>query len=518
VRINVQLIDVHTDKHLWAEIYDRELTTSNLFAIQSEISTAIADALQATLSPAEKSLIYDLSTSSMEAYNHFLRGRQLMASRKNKDLEQAHQEFAQATEADPEFALAWVGVADVVHLLEYQGAIARDKYLEVHKQAVDRALTINDQLGEAYASLASGYQDHGEDEKAEVAYLRAIELNPNYVQAYHWYAISGLVTQEEALQLLYKAAQLDPMSLIVQRNIAGTLGGLGRVEEGREVIQDLLQRDPTYASGYRWLGNIDADSGELAQAIQWFRKALPLDPGNGAALREAGLAYLALGDLEAVADIRAEMERHLGPDSDPSGDLEYWTYFAQSNWQEGIDWFASAPEEIRETRVVLAGISWLHYYAGDFEKALYYTLKREPGLATRERWQKDITDKGRYDCEYAGMMIEGGEEALGRDLLQLSIRNLEDPAISGDPKSIDPIVAAICYLLAGSIDKSMNWFEQAMTEDVRIQWWFYWGKNPWWKRLDDNPRYLALVEQIESKLTSQRALLKEMDELENQIP
>ena len=211
VRINVQLINAHTDEHLWAEIYDRELTADNLFAIQSEISTAIADALQATLSPAEESRIYDLPTANMAAYNHFLRGRQYMAWRKKLDLEQAHTEFAQATELDPEFALAWVGVADVVRLLNYQGAFDRNKYEEVHKQAVEKAVALNAQLGEAYTSLASHYEDLGEDDKAEAAYLKAIELNPNYVQAYMWYAISGLVSSEERLQLLLKAAQVDPL-------------------------------------------------------------------------------------------------------------------------------------------------------------------------------------------------------------------------------------------------------------------------------------------------------------------
>jgi len=510
VRINVQLIDAHTDEHLWAEIYDRELTTDNLFAIQSEISTAIADALQATLSPAEKSQMYALPTSSMEAYNHFLRGRQLMATRNKQNLEQARKEFTLATEIDSGFALAWVGVADVVHLLEGFGALDHDSYLDVHKQAVEKAVALNDQLGEAYLSLAVHYQDLDENEKAEAAFLKAIELNPNYVQAYHWYAISGLVSNEQMLQLLYKAAQLDPLSSIVQRNVASSLQAVGRIEEGRQVILSLLQRDPTFNSGYTLLGNFDADEGQLAQAIQWFRKALQLDPGAAYSLSGAGHALLALGDYEAVAVIQAEIDSQLGPDGWRSEDLKYWTYFAQSRWQESIDWGESLPEEEKGTPEFLWAMANLHLHAGEFEKALHYTLKREPGLADRERWQQDITDEGRYYCEYAGMMIEGGEEALGRDLLGLSIRTLES-AISEDPESINTVEGAICYVLAGSMDKAMDMLERTMSQDFQIQWWYRWGKNPWWKRLEDNPRYVAMVEQIDSRLAEQRSLLEEMD-------
>ncbi len=112
VRINVQLIDAATDEHLWAEIYDRELTTENLFAIQSEISRAIAEALQAALSPAEEQRIDSKPTDNLLAYDAYLRGRQLMESREAAKLKLAIGEFSKAVELDPGFALAWVGVAD----------------------------------------------------------------------------------------------------------------------------------------------------------------------------------------------------------------------------------------------------------------------------------------------------------------------------------------------------------------------------------------------------------------------
>ncbi len=112
VRINVQLIDAVTDEHLWAEIFDRELTAENLFAIQSEISQNIANALKTVLSLEEKTRINTRPTDNLQAYDSYLRGRQLMATREAAKLEQAVEEFNKAVELDPQFALAWVGVAD----------------------------------------------------------------------------------------------------------------------------------------------------------------------------------------------------------------------------------------------------------------------------------------------------------------------------------------------------------------------------------------------------------------------
>ena len=108
----MQLIDAATDKHLWAEIYDRELTAENLFAVQSEITRIIADALQAELSTDEQRRINARPTDNLQAYEAYMRGRQLMATRNSANLKLATEEFSKATRFDPLFALAWVGVAD----------------------------------------------------------------------------------------------------------------------------------------------------------------------------------------------------------------------------------------------------------------------------------------------------------------------------------------------------------------------------------------------------------------------
>jgi tetratricopeptide (TPR) repeat protein len=188
VRINVQLIDAATDEHLWAEIYDRELTAENLFAVQSEITIMIADALQTELSTDEQIRIDARPTDNLQAYEAYMRGRQLMATRDSAKLKLATEEFSKATSFDPLFALAWVGVADSNMLLSSHSAYRSEDLLPIREEAVKNALAIDNDLGEAYASLANIHAYYNRKGEAETAYQKAIELSPNYANAFLWYS------------------------------------------------------------------------------------------------------------------------------------------------------------------------------------------------------------------------------------------------------------------------------------------------------------------------------------------
>jgi len=242
VRINVQLIDANTDEHLWAEIFDREMTAENLFAIQSEISQKIANALEAALSPEETQRLNDFPTQSMEAYNAYLRGRQLLPQRNARGLEQALEAFGEAVELDPNFALAWVGIADSATLLRTHGSIDPVKQVEMTKNAVDRALEIDPTLGEAWVSQGALFETIGQYEEAETSYRRGIELSPNYAMAYQWYAELIDNTNDrlqEALTLFNKAAQLDPLSAIIKQVTAGLYARMGRYVEAEAAYKQL---------------------------------------------------------------------------------------------------------------------------------------------------------------------------------------------------------------------------------------------------------------------------------------
>jgi TolB-like protein len=187
VRINVQLIDAETDDHLWAEIFDRQLTAENLFSIQTEIATAIADALQAALSPEERDRLAAVPTENLEAYEAYLIGRQRLADRSTGAFVKAVEYFEKAIRLDSDFALAYVGLAETYVLQAFYSGLPPKETLEKARVAAEQALKLDDQLGEAYNALGAVKEDTHDYEGAEAAFKRALELSPNHAPTYHWY-------------------------------------------------------------------------------------------------------------------------------------------------------------------------------------------------------------------------------------------------------------------------------------------------------------------------------------------
>ncbi|MDX1381646.1 MAG: hypothetical protein R3233_11020, partial [Xanthomonadales bacterium] len=215
IRINVQLIDAAQDEHVWAEIYDRALTAANIFEIQSEIAQAITAELRTALTVDETERLAQRPTENLAAYEAYLMGRRHLARRTASGLQQAAGFFQQAVDLDPGFALAWVGLADTWMLRVDFGGLALHQANARAKPLVEKALQLDEQLGEAYASLASIHEYEGEFDAAEAAYRRSITLAPNYVDALNWYGLFTMYQRgrpEDALPLYERAQELDPLS------------------------------------------------------------------------------------------------------------------------------------------------------------------------------------------------------------------------------------------------------------------------------------------------------------------
>ena len=281
VRINVQLIDVDTDDHLWAETYDRELTTANIFAIQSEISTAIAESLEATLSPEEKQQLESAQTENMAALEAYFIGRQEMAKRTSAALAEAERQFKQAITLDPDYALAYVGLADTYRLQAGYSGRPRREQEALAEPLISRALAINDRLGEGYISMATLAADEDPEAK-EALYRKGIELAPGYVTGRHWYGtfLSGSGRPTEGLVQLEEAVRLDPLSIIVRISLGDTLQRLGRFDDARQQYESALRIDPGFAAAYSALGTMEVFNGRLDNSIIQYLKAAEIDPGN----------------------------------------------------------------------------------------------------------------------------------------------------------------------------------------------------------------------------------------------
>ena len=317
VHINVQLIDAVTDDHLWAETYDRELTAQNIFAIQSDIAEAIAQALQAVLTPKEQSRVAALPTSSFAAYEEYLRGRQKIVLREIPDIRQAVEHFRNSIRLDPNYAMAYVGLADAYHILNSYGDMSLAETVPLAEAAVNSALELDPDLGEVQTTYGTVLRNKGRSNEAIAAYERAIELAPGYATSYHWLAEhlrTNLLRADRALPLIRKAQELDPLSPVINITVAQTLTDLGRHDEALAQIDHTIEISPAFASAYMVKAEIMAWSfGKLAQALQFAEYAAELDPQSLNACAEIARLFSELGDDASAVE---KMERCLeqGPD------------------------------------------------------------------------------------------------------------------------------------------------------------------------------------------------------------
>jgi TolB-like protein/Flp pilus assembly protein TadD len=279
VRVRVQLINAATATHLWAESYDRKLT--DIFAVESEIATKVAGELRAKLTGPEQNALSGRPTENAEAYQLFLLGRYFWNKRTATDFEKAIAYFNQAIEKDPNYALAYAGLADAYVLLSAFGEGRPKDTFPQAKAAAMKALELDPSLGEAHAAL--GIALFGYDlniAEASREFQRAIELNPNYATAHQWYGECGLTPLEkfdEAIAELKRALELDPLSLIINADFGSALGHARRFDEAIAQLRKTVDMDPNFYYARWQLGEALEAKGFNEEAAAQYKKAIELN-------------------------------------------------------------------------------------------------------------------------------------------------------------------------------------------------------------------------------------------------
>jgi len=243
LRITAQLINVADGFHLWSDSYDKELI--DVFTIQDEIALTIADKLKLTLLGEEKSKLTKRPTENLEAYNLYLHGRFLI-DKGSPYLGQARDYFSQAIKLDPNYGLAYTGLADVYAWLCIFGE-SPNEFMPRASEAAHKALKIDDKLAEAHLSLADIKFFYDWDwAAAEAEYVQAIELNPNYARAYSEYSTCLMILKrfDEALEKAKKGEELDPLSPMRLFYLGDTLKHMRRYDEAIEVLDKGIEMDP----------------------------------------------------------------------------------------------------------------------------------------------------------------------------------------------------------------------------------------------------------------------------------
>jgi TolB-like protein/Tfp pilus assembly protein PilF len=313
VRVNVQLINATTDAHLWADKYDRKLT--DVFAIESEIATKIANTLEAKLTASEQQTIGARPTSDTEAHQLYLRGRYFWGKQSAENIEKAIDYFNQAIAKDPRYAAAYAGLSDCyrVRFFWAQNPTSGERAADMQKAKVnaEKALRIDDSLGETHESLASIlFLTEFDVAGAKREFERALELNPNDATAHGWIAYTVLPAcgeMERAVAEAKHALELDPFSLFVNANVGEVLMLARRYPEAIAQERKTLELDPNYYLARQDLAQALELSGRVDEAIAEYEKPHPVGQ-EPYVLAYRAHAYGIKGDRAKATELLKEMK------------------------------------------------------------------------------------------------------------------------------------------------------------------------------------------------------------------
>lgn len=388
VRINVQLVDAKNDVNVWARTYDRQLTAQNIFNIQTEISGAIAAALETTLTPAEQVRMAAKPTSDLRAYSAYVSGRDDLSLRRLETLRSARQHFRQAIDYDPGYAAAYAGLAESVLLLENNHqALPQAEAFAIVRANLQKALELDPDLADAYAvkglleSKVWQQTRVGQGNvEAEAAFRRAIELNPNHASAYMWFAMlrDGEERDEEAIELFQRSMELDPLGRIPFTNLPMLYAQRGQSDEAIRLWLKAMQVHPEWPMPQLYLAQHLAGLGRLDESMAWIEQASALANDPVVDLFTVRL-YVAFGDTEKAV----ELLKTLPAEHQLARYMDGLVLLLNFDFQGALNYFSAiaASEEPGQTSEIPVQVAaQIAIVTDDLDKAREFVLLDEPIL------------------------------------------------------------------------------------------------------------------------------------------
>jgi len=302
-RLNVQvdLVDATTGSQLWGQEYERKL--ADVLAVKQALVREVTEKLRLKLTGEQQQRLTQRDTSNPEAYQFYLRGRYYWNKRTAENLAKALEQFQQAADKDPNYALAYVGLGDSYVLLENYAGTPANETLPKAKAFAERALQIDDSLAEAHTSLGYVYNNLWQWKEAEDEFKRAIALNPNYPTAHHWYSLylldAGRVAEAKAE--IKRAHELDPLSLIIGTTLTYAYLAEGDANFAAAQSKKVVDLDPSFPRGHEYLGLALLKDRRYPEAIAELEKAVELSGRERWPLRDLGYGY-AISGKRAEAD------------------------------------------------------------------------------------------------------------------------------------------------------------------------------------------------------------------------
>jgi TolB-like protein/Tfp pilus assembly protein PilF len=488
IRINVQLIDAATDEHLWAETYDRKMTAENLFAIQSEITRQIIDALKATLTPDEAARIDSRPTDDLEALQEFMKGQQVLAARTVAGINEAMGHFKAASEMDPGFAQALVGQANALHLLYEYAGLPEEETFGPAMELLEQALALAPDLGEAYLVRAEILRHKDQLEDAEADFLRAQELLPGNATVLHWFSFlrQDQGRRSEYYDLLERAHQLDPMSAVIHANWAMRPYYEGDGEDSLVELQRVKSLHPEYPFTYSMESWIRFNRGDPVGALRAQLKILELDPES----TRNGFHCFSYLTLDARESARKCIEDFEGPRPARRLFAQFLLFLIDNDP-------ASAKALAEQSEEIAGNEYWRAYTAlnlGEFEQARpafekFYSGWFEPGTAI-----EIDPDDASNAIDSALLMQRTGASERATELLQAAVE-----IISALPRNRGAHATGFldvqAYALLGQTERAL----QALEECANLEYLSGWqglGHLPHYDSLRGDPRFNAAVDRL----------------------
>jgi TolB-like protein/DNA-binding winged helix-turn-helix (wHTH) protein/Flp pilus assembly protein TadD len=347
VRITAQLIEASSDKHLWSQSYEGELRDT--LALQNQVARAVADQIRINLNAQERTALKSVRVVNPQAYESYLKGRYFWNKRTADALRVALAYFNQAIDEDPKYAEPYSGLADTYALLgDWQyAAMTPKEALPKAKAAAIKALELDNTLGEAHNSLAFCLDGFDWDfNSAGKEFRRAIELNPGYATAHHWYAwhLSLVGQNEEAIVEMKKAESLDPLSIIINADLAELLVLAHYYDESIRQSHKTIEMDPTFALAHNQLGQAYLQKQMPDEAITELQKAVQLSAGSPTCIANLARAYAASGKKSEAVKLLGDLKKRSNASYSHASEIAM-IYAALDDKTQAMSWLEKGYEE-----------------------------------------------------------------------------------------------------------------------------------------------------------------------------
>lgn len=308
IRVTTQLLDVKGNSTRWADKFDENFT--DVLELEDTISERVARSLLPQLTGEEKRRLDKRGTNNPQAYEAYLRGRFFWNQFVPEAFPKAIESFQKAVELDPNYALAYVGIADFYNWACIYGLFPTVVSIPKVYEAASRALEIDDGLGEAYAALGLYYSSIADYDTSDKYYRRAIELNSNYSLAHEWYGsnLTGRGRFEEGLREVKIAEQLDPFSMRAKTLTAWTAYQAHDYEFALAKGREIIELDPNFPQGYLQVGNVLHQMGRFEESLEMCRKAARMMNNSPLPLYNLCFALVACGQLDEAREIVRKLE------------------------------------------------------------------------------------------------------------------------------------------------------------------------------------------------------------------